>query len=398
MASLWKWAAWIECSPVEVVTDHKSLEDWIGEYVQTQSAPTGRRARWHEVFSQFSLTIVYKPGGDNIVAEAMSRWAYPASTAKGDVCTHGAAEFAEKVKEMEREQEEGRREEMRQRTPMQEKENESYKLVGSVRDEALKEIHVPKKSIKIDLFASQENAQEAFFITPKMNAFTYDWSKLCSGLHDHLWANPPVSMMEKVITKAIMEPCKLVLCVPLWKEKPWWKVLQQIPVTHTILPHTHGIYVEGWKHDVTLLPHPTWNSAIFLVDTRKWHTTKIDPSVKNWVKQKSQGKNWLDLTLEMQKFANVMVTLRSGKEVRESTPEGTMEAEDSEEDIPLELHAPVPDGEGEQATRNPPEMPKIDIPLERSRFQFWHNMSPEERAKMLYSRQGGVGHRKPPDR
>ena len=104
IASLWKWAGWIGCSPVEVVTHHKSLEDWVKEHVETKSGLTGRRARWHEIFSQFDLTKVYKPGKDNVVADAMSRWAYPASTAKGDVSIHGTAESAQEVKDMEEEQ------------------------------------------------------------------------------------------------------------------------------------------------------------------------------------------------------------------------------------------------------------------------------------------------------
>ena len=96
MAGLWKWAGWIETTPVEVVTDHKSLEEWA----QKMSSPTGRRARWHELFSQFNLTVIYMPGTTNIVADAMSRWAYPASTARDDVCAHGSADSAQEVRLM----------------------------------------------------------------------------------------------------------------------------------------------------------------------------------------------------------------------------------------------------------------------------------------------------------
>ena len=104
MASLIKWAGWIAHTPVEVVTDHKSLESWVREYVETPSGPTGRKARWHEVFSQFNLVITYQPGSTNTVADAMSRWAYPASTERQDVSVHGSAKSAGEVARMREEE------------------------------------------------------------------------------------------------------------------------------------------------------------------------------------------------------------------------------------------------------------------------------------------------------
>ena len=94
VASLIKWAGWIGSSPVTIVTDHKSLESWVKEYVETPSGPTGRRARWHEIFSQFRLSIQYQPGKTNLEADAMSRWAYPASQERQDVSAHGSAQAA----------------------------------------------------------------------------------------------------------------------------------------------------------------------------------------------------------------------------------------------------------------------------------------------------------------
>ena len=40
--------------------------------------------------SQFDLEIEYLPGDENVVADAMSRWAYPATSAKQDVSWHGS--------------------------------------------------------------------------------------------------------------------------------------------------------------------------------------------------------------------------------------------------------------------------------------------------------------------
>ena len=71
--ALKKWAGWIGLQPVVITTDHKSLEDWVHEKMDTPSGPAGRRARWHEILSKFDLTVQYVPGRDNVVAEAMSR-------------------------------------------------------------------------------------------------------------------------------------------------------------------------------------------------------------------------------------------------------------------------------------------------------------------------------------
>ena len=90
--ALQKWASWIGLQPVLVLTDHKSLESWATETLDTPSGPAGRRGRWHELLSKFDVTVVYIPGKDNVVADALSRWAYPASKAFADVSIHGSEE------------------------------------------------------------------------------------------------------------------------------------------------------------------------------------------------------------------------------------------------------------------------------------------------------------------
>jgi len=43
------------------------MEHWVTEYVDTPSGPRGSRVLWHEILSQFDLTIEASPGKDNIV-------------------------------------------------------------------------------------------------------------------------------------------------------------------------------------------------------------------------------------------------------------------------------------------------------------------------------------------
>ena len=104
-----KWAGYIALHPVTVCTDHQSLQSWHKEHVDTLSGPASRRARWHETFAKFDLTVVYVPGKDNTVADSLSRWAYPASKGMTDVSAHGdeaEATEAKRIIEMERVMEE----------------------------------------------------------------------------------------------------------------------------------------------------------------------------------------------------------------------------------------------------------------------------------------------------
>ena len=100
VSSLKKWAGWIGLQPVLITTDHKSLEDWVTEKVDTPSGPAARRARWHEILSKFDLTVKYVPGKDNVVADAMSRFAYPACKAFQDNSFHGSVESHAEMKKI----------------------------------------------------------------------------------------------------------------------------------------------------------------------------------------------------------------------------------------------------------------------------------------------------------
>ena len=103
--ALRKWSGSIGLQQVVVLTDHQALQHWYTEAVDTPSGPTGRRARWHELLSKFNLSVQYVPGPHNTVADAMSRWPYPASMGYNDCSRHGTAEDAQQVREMEEQDE-----------------------------------------------------------------------------------------------------------------------------------------------------------------------------------------------------------------------------------------------------------------------------------------------------
>ena len=98
VCALRKWSGHIGLQPVVVCTDHQSLQSWHKEHVDTPSGPAARRARWHETFAKFDLSVVYIPGKDNIVTDCLSRWAYPTGKAWMDIFSHGDGEETEEAK------------------------------------------------------------------------------------------------------------------------------------------------------------------------------------------------------------------------------------------------------------------------------------------------------------
>ena len=107
--ALQKWESWIGMQPVLVLTDHKSLESWTKEVLDTPSGPLGRRSRWHQIFSKFDLSVGYIPGKQNFIPDILSWWAYPDSQAYRDISKHGTQEDKEEMLQM---LEDERREEM----------------------------------------------------------------------------------------------------------------------------------------------------------------------------------------------------------------------------------------------------------------------------------------------
>ena len=98
VCALRKWSGHIGLQPLVVCTDHQSLQSWHKEHADGPLGRAARRARWHETFAKFDVSVVYVPGKDNTVADCLSRCAYPAGKAPMDICSHGDAKETEEAK------------------------------------------------------------------------------------------------------------------------------------------------------------------------------------------------------------------------------------------------------------------------------------------------------------
>lgn len=63
------WAPELKaCGPFTIWTDYKNLE-----YFMTKKQLTERQVRWYEALAPFQFLLVYRPGSEAIVPDALSR-------------------------------------------------------------------------------------------------------------------------------------------------------------------------------------------------------------------------------------------------------------------------------------------------------------------------------------
>ena len=69
--ALTKWRHYLLNMPFTMVTDHESLH-----YLKTMPILTPRLARWLDFIEEFDMKVIYRPGKENVVADALSRQEY----------------------------------------------------------------------------------------------------------------------------------------------------------------------------------------------------------------------------------------------------------------------------------------------------------------------------------
>ena len=87
--SVFNYPSWLGILPVLVLKYHNPLKEWDIEVVDTTSGPTCRRLRWQEFLESFNEQVLRIEGNKKTVADALSRWAYPASTGYRNMSKHG---------------------------------------------------------------------------------------------------------------------------------------------------------------------------------------------------------------------------------------------------------------------------------------------------------------------
>ena len=145
---------------------------------------------------------------------------------------------------------------------------ETYTLATEMKLHAYEELNIegdPCGDDFIELFANHVDADSELYCWRQGNsAWWYDWRDL--GRWKYLYANPPFSQMEKVLTKVALEGARVILVVPeegKWMKKAWRELLTKLTITQVRLPDVPMYKVD---YGVELLPAPKWRTNVCLVD------------------------------------------------------------------------------------------------------------------------------------
>lgn len=162
---------------------------------------------------------------------------------------------------------------------------EAYQLLPVHRNSAIAKLGLDREQIQVDLFASQKNKQEALFCSRRNSAWRYDWSLLASG-GSVLWANPPFSKIEQVLTKVVLEKVRMVITTPEWgasgSSARWRSLLDRMTVARVALPAGEPTYMtERGK----VIPAPKWLTTVSLLDGSLLQEGDLTPSVVRHVRK-----------------------------------------------------------------------------------------------------------------
>ena len=127
---------------------------------------------------------------------------------------------------------------------------ENYQLARHVLENGLAALQVNLHEIQVELFASQQQHIMQLYCSKQLNnAFRFFWKAM--GL---AYANPPFSLLAKVLTKIAYERGRAVMCTPDWgcsgEHAYWRRMLDRMTVGRVQLPDG-PIYVP-WDSDTAM--------------------------------------------------------------------------------------------------------------------------------------------------
>ena len=140
---------------------------------------------------------------------------------------------------------------------------ENYQLARHVLENGLTALQVSLDEIQVELFASQHQLIMQLYCSKHLNkAFHFVWKAM--GL---AYANPPFSLLTKVLTKFAYEGGRVLMCTPDWgcsgEHAYWRRMLDRMTVGRVQLPDG-PIYVP--EDSDTAMHAPEWASFLSIVD------------------------------------------------------------------------------------------------------------------------------------
>ena len=140
---------------------------------------------------------------------------------------------------------------------------ENYQLARHFRENGLSALQVSLDEIQVEWFASQQQHIMQLYCSKHLkNAFRFFWKAM--GL---AYANPPLSLLAKVLTKIAYEGGRVVMCTPDWgcsgEHASWRGMLDRMTVGIVPLPDD-PIHVP--EDPDTAMQAPEWASFLSIVD------------------------------------------------------------------------------------------------------------------------------------
>ena len=140
---------------------------------------------------------------------------------------------------------------------------ENYQLARHALENGLAALQLSLDEIQVELFASpQQHVMQLYCSKRTNNAFRFFWKTM--GL---VYANPPFSLLAKVLTKIAYEAGRVVMCTPDWgssgEHAYWRRLLDRMTVGRVQLPDG-PIYVP--EDSDTAMQAPEWASFLSIVD------------------------------------------------------------------------------------------------------------------------------------
>ena len=140
---------------------------------------------------------------------------------------------------------------------------ENYQLARHVLENGLAALQVNLDEIQVEFFASrQQHIMQLYCSKHLNNAFRFFWNAM--GL---AYANPPFSLLAKVLTKIAYERGRVVMCTHHWvcsgEHAYWRRMLDRMTVGRVQLPDGPS-YVP--QDSDTAMQVPVWGSFLSTVD------------------------------------------------------------------------------------------------------------------------------------